>query len=54
MFHGCTVHSIICFDSAREPDRMSDVCDLLSRVEAGGRGVDRELHGTYYVVAHFH
>jgi Cytochrome C and Quinol oxidase polypeptide I len=36
------------------PDRMSDVCDLLSRAEAGGRGVDRELHGTYYVVAHFH
>jgi len=33
---------------------MSDVCDLLSRAEAGGRGVDRELHGTYYVVAHFH
>jgi Cytochrome C and Quinol oxidase polypeptide I len=33
---------------------MSDVCDLLSRAEAGGRGVDREPHGTYYVVAHFH
>jgi hypothetical protein len=33
---------------------MSDVCDLLSQAEAGGRGVDRKLHGTYYVVAHFH
>jgi heme/copper-type cytochrome/quinol oxidase subunit 1 len=33
---------------------MSDVCDLLSQAEAGGRGVDRKLHGTYCVVAHFH
>ena len=33
---------------------MSDVCDLLAPAEAGRRGVDRELHGTYYGVAHFH
>jgi hypothetical protein len=33
------VQSIIYFDSARDPDRMSDVCDLLSRAEAGGRTV---------------
>jgi heme/copper-type cytochrome/quinol oxidase subunit 1 len=27
---------------------------LLSRTKEGGRGVNRELYGTYHVVAHFH